>query len=768
MHLSNTQALPTVGLINMYARNTRVTTSHWGAFNVTTENGRIIEVSPFAKDPNPSSISSLLPKAVHHRTRVAKPSIRRGWLEGGQNRERNQRGKDTFVEVPWDEALDIVASEIKRVCHEHGNNTIYGGSYGWASAGRFHHAQSQLHRFLNCAGGYVSSFGSYSTATAQAIVPHVLGMSFLDLTWFSQNSWPMIAKYTETLVMFGGINNKNSQVSMGGVTRHTTVDWLKDFAAHGMQLINVSPQRSDSSSDAHWLPVIPGTDTAMMLGIAYHLVTNDLVDRDFLDRCTVGFERFRAYLLGETDNQPKSPKWAEKICGIDASILCNLAEKMASTRTLITVAWSLQRCQYGEQPFWMAATLAAMLGQIGLPGGGIGYGYGAIGGIGVSVSKLKGLTLPLGSNPVKEVIPVARIADMLLRPGQEYEFNGKKQSYPDIHLVYWCGGNPFHHHQDLNRLCKAWRCPDTVIVHEPWWTATAKYADIVFPATTPYEREDVSRAQGDAFLFHMPKLIDPVGEARNDFEIFSDLAQRLGVSFEFTEGRDAAKWIQNLYSQFRDDNISLGIEIPEWDELRMRNWVELPIWNPESEQVPFAHFREEPGNAPLGTPSGCIEIFSTTIESFGYEDCPGHPVWKEPSEWLGGIMSSKDLLHMVSPQPPDKLHSQLESAIADVPSERPAPLKINPLDAASRSINENDLVCVFNSRGACLSRAQISDEVRQGVVSLPTGAWFDPDENGLDRQGNPNILTKDQGTSQLGQGCSAHTTLVQVELYRDK
>ena len=123
---------------------------------------------------------------------------------------------------------------------------------------------------------------------------------------------------------------------------------------------------------------------------------------------------------------------------------------------------------------------------------------------------------------------------------------------------------------------------------------------------------------------------------------------------------------------------------------------------------------------------------------------------------------------MVSPQPHDKLHSQLESAIADVPGERPAPLKINPLDAASRSINENDIVCVFNSRGACLSRAQISEEVRQGVVSLSTGAWFEPDENGLDRQGNPNILTQDQGTSQLGQGCSAHTTLVQVEFYRNK
>ena len=135
-------------------------------------------------------------------------------------------------------------------------------------------------------------------------------------------------------------------------------------------------------------------------------------------------------------------------------------------------SWSLQRAQNGEQPFWMAATLAAMLGQIGLPGGGVGYGYGAIGGVGVSVKRLKGMTFPQGENPVKTVIPVARVADMLLHPGDRYDFNGETRTYPDIRLVYWCGGNPFHHHQDLNRLGQAFQQPETIIVHEPWWTAT--------------------------------------------------------------------------------------------------------------------------------------------------------------------------------------------------------------------------------------------------------------------------------------------------------
>ncbi len=244
---------------------------------------------------------------------------------------------------------------------------------------------------------------------------------------------------------------------------------------------------------------------------------------------------------------------------------------MAATRTLITVAWSLQRAEHGEQPFWMAATLAAMLGQIGLPGGGIGYGYGAISGVGVSVKRLSGLTLPQGENPVTDFIPVARIADMLLNPGKPFDFNGRKLNYPDIRLVYWCGGNPFHHHQGLNRLAQAWKQPETIIVHEPWWTATANRADIVLPATTPDEREDISHAQGDSYLFYMPKLISAVGEARDDFEIFTGLAHRLNAGNVFTEGRDAGEWLRHLYQQFNAKTLEAGIKIPDYDELRARN-----------------------------------------------------------------------------------------------------------------------------------------------------------------------------------------------------
>ncbi len=742
---------------------TQVSSSHWGAFRVTTQNDRIVSVTPFENDPCPPSISHMLSAAVHHRQRVGKPAIRRGWLEHGPGQPGLRdtcRGKDAFVELGWDETLDIVAREIERVRQTHGNESIFGGSYGWASAGRFHHALGQVHRFLNCAGGYVASVASYSTAAAQAIIPHVFGMNFLKLYWGHQNSWPLIAQHTRLIVMFGGINPKNAQVSMGGVTRHDIRGWFDEFSQRGIRTINVAPQQTDAPTGAQWLPVIPGTDTALMLGLAYVLETEGWRDLNFLTRCTIGYPRFRAYLLGETDGQPKTPEWAASLTSVEADEMRQLARDMAQTRTLITVAWSLQRAEHGEQPYWMAATLAAMLGQIGLPGGGIGYGYGAIGGIGVPVKRMDGPTFPQGENPVRAVIPVARIADMLLHPGDPFDFNGHQLIYPDIRLVYWCGGNPFHHHQDLHRLHRAWQCPETIIVHEPWWTATAKRADIVLPATTSWEREDIGWARGDSYLFHMPQLIPPVGESRNDFDIFCDLAKRLGLEAEFTEGRDSQGWIESLYQEFQHRNRARGITVPDLDELRERNWIELPIRGAEHAPTPFAEFRKNPDQAPLGTPSGKIEIFSDTIAGFQYDDCPGHPVWRLPKEWQGA--KGRYPLHLVSPQPGDKLHSQLECAIADLPGERPAPVTIHPMDARARGCRHGDLVKLYNARGSCLARAVVTEHIMPGVVALSTGSWFDPDSDGMDTQGNPNVLTRDTGTSRLGQGSSAHSCLVDL------
>ena len=242
-----------------------------------------------------------------------------------------------------------------------------------------------------------------------------------------------------------------------------------------------------------------------MLGLAHTLHSEDLHDKDFLGSHCVGYERFVPYLLGASDGVPKDADWAAALCDIEADRIRALARRMANEPCLLSISWSLQRTENGDQPYWMIAVLGAMLGNFGLPGQGVGYGYGCIHNFGFAGRPglpFKVGALPQGDNPVSTFIPVARIADMLLDPGGTVPFNGQTVAYPDIRLIYWAGGNPFHHHQDLNRLRRAWAKPETIIVNEPFWTATARHADIVFPTTTALEREDF--AWGTSELYAAP------------------------------------------------------------------------------------------------------------------------------------------------------------------------------------------------------------------------------------------------------------------------
>jgi biotin/methionine sulfoxide reductase len=262
-------------------------------------------------------------------------------------------------------------------------------------------------------------------------------------------------------------------------------------------------------------------------------------------------------------------------------------------------------------------------------------------------------------------------------------------------------------------------------------------------------------------------MIEPVDEARDDYEIFTALARRMGLEQAFTEGRTSEDWLRHLYADFMRESSAAKVEVPDFETLREANWVDLPIRGAEYAEIPFAAFREDPTGSPLATPSGKIEIFSDTIDSFGYAEFPGHPYWQPPDEWLGADLANKFPLHMVSPQPGDKLHSQMECALADIPGQRPASIVVHPDDASQRNIANGDIVRVFNDRGACRARAALSTEIRRGVVSLPTGAWFEPGADGTESQGNPNTLTRDLGTSRLGQGCSAHTNLVDIRLLNE-
>ncbi len=743
-----------------------VTLTHWGAYEPQVEDGRVVSVAPFAGDPDPSPIGHSLPGALTDAIRIAQPMVRAGFLESGRA-SRDGRGREPFVAVSWPEATQLVADEIARVRGDHGNSAIFGGSYGWASAGRFHHAQSQLHRFLNLCGGYTRSVNTHSYAAAEVLLPHIIGgHDGLDR---NHTPWTVIAEHTTLFVAFGGLPRKNAQVSAGGVALHTVKERLA--ACDRTAFLGISPLASDLDGvpGAKWLAIRPNTDTAMMMGIAHTLVTEELYDRQFLTRYTTGFDAFLPYLLGESDGTPKDAAWAAPICGISKDAIKALARRMARERTMISVAWSLQRASHGEQPLWMAITLAAMLGQIGLPGGGFGFGYADSNRIGFSRSPFSWPAFPQGRNPVRDFIPVARVADMLLNRGASFDYDGGVYTYPDIRMIYWAGGNPFHHQQDLNKLVQAWRRPETVVVHEPWWNPLARHADIVLPSATMLERNDLGIARDESHLFAMRRAVPAFGEARSDFDILADIAGKLGFGEAFTEGRDEMGWVHHMYGQAREIAAGHGIDLPGFE----RFWSDGDFRLPDAEETHnlFDTFRADPLTHPLATPSGKIEIYSETIAGFGYEDCPGHPAWLPPLEWLGGAEAKRFPLHLVSNQPATRLHSQLdngrisrESKVADR-----EPARLNPRDAEARGIRDGDIIRLFNDRGACLAGAILSEEVLPGTIQLSTGAWYDPDDpdakRPLDRHGNANVLTLDRPTSRLSQAPIAHSALVEAERF---
>ncbi|WP_322866230.1 molybdopterin guanine dinucleotide-containing S/N-oxide reductase [Aquicoccus sp. G2-2] len=737
-----------------------ITNSHWGTYWVETDGTRLTGLRNFEEDADPSPIGHGIVNIHNDAMRIARPAIRRSWLEGGPGTRGDLRGADEFVEVSWPEATRLIAAEMTRVRATYGNEAIFAGSYGWASAGRFHHAQSQLKRFLNGFGGFTYSVNTYSFAAAEVVVPHVLGdfRPYLERA----TSWESIAKDCELFVAFGGVALKNGQISQGGTGGHIQKAGMLAAHAAGTRFVNISPIRSDimAEAGADWLALTPSTDTALMLALCHTLLSEDLHDTAFLARYTVGFARFAAYLTGESDGTVKSADWAAPITGLSADQIRALARRMATSRTMISISYSLTRQDHGEQPWHAVITLAAMLGQIGQPGTGFGFGYSAMNSNGLNRRLLPYPAFPQGQNAVNTHIPVARITDMLEKPGGTVDYNGRTLTYPDIHMIWWAGGNPFHQHQDLNRLRRAWAKPDTIIANEWCWNAHARHADIVLPCTTPLERSDIALSSKDPIITVMDRALPPHQEALDDHEIFRRIAADLGFEEQFTENHSPEDWQRSLYDRARQNASRVDVALPTWDEFQEAGWHRIPA--PEKERILLEAFRKDPEANPLKTPSGKIEIFSETIASFGYDDCPGYPAWLEPAEYLGNATPDAPL-HMISNQPKTKLHSQLDHGSVSRGDRINGyePVTMHPDDAAARGLHADQIVRLHNARGACLAGLRLSQDIRPGVIQIATGAWYDPDGETC-RHGNPNTLTLDKGTSRLAQGPIAHSCLVEV------
>lgn len=739
------------------------TAAHWGAYSFDPAAHPMV-LNPLTDDPAPSDIGAgWLSASRHADTRIARPCIRNGWLAGDKGAARND---DSYVAVPWDEAIELTAGAIGSTIDTYGNKAIFGGSYGWASAGRFHHAQSQVRRFLNLAGGYVGARNTYSHAAAEVLFPHILGMSNKQFEE-ALTTWPDIAENCTLLLAFGGISTRTAQIASGGLTQHDVGPWMQRAGENGMQTLCISPLANDVDHIAglSWWPIRAGSDTALIMALTYELMINGWHDQAFLDRYTHGWETYAAYLRGDNDpDEPaKTAEWAAPLCDIPAADIRALAARLPREKVMVSLAWGLQRADHGEQPIWAGLALAAALGQIGLPGTGFGFGYGSTNMSGRPQRFISWPALPQGQSKVLDDIPVARIADMLLSPGATYTYDCDTRTYPEIKLVYWAGGNPFHHHQDLNRLERAWTQPDTIIVHDHSWTATARRADIVLPTTTALERDDLMLNRRDNRMLYMSAVDQPFEQARDDYAIFADIAARLGFKDNFTQGRDVTQWLSHLWAETQTAAAANGLILPDFDDFRAKGIVQTdPV---EVRRTALSEFVTTPQRAPLGTPSGRIEIHAPLIAEQNLGDCAGHPTWSPPAEWTFG--AQPDVFHLISNQPRSRLHAQLDPGSVSLASKTHGRETCTMQTSAAYALGlaAGDVVLLQNQRGGCLAGLALDDNMRRDCIVLPTGAWLDLQDTPQGRicvHGNPNVLTIDKGTSGLGQGNIAHTTCVKV------
>jgi len=766
----------------------KVSGSHWGAFRAHIYAGKVQEIKALELDKNPTEMLNGIKGIIYSPSRVRYPMVRLDWLKKHKY-SADTRGDNRFIRVTWDEALDLFYRELERVQKDYGPWALHAGQTGWNQTGAFNNCTAHMQRAVGMHGNFITKVGDYSTGAGQTILPYVLGSTEV---YAQGTSWSEILESADNIVLWANDPVKNLQVGWNCET-HESFDYLaqlKEKVAKGeINVLSVDPVKNKTQRylENDHLYINPLTDVAFMLAVAHVLYNEDLYDKKFIETYCLGFNEFIQYVQGETkDKVVKTPEWAAEICGVDADKIREFARMLVNGRTQILMGWCIQRQEHGEQPYWAAAVIAAMVGQIGLPGGGISYGH-HYSSIGVPSTGFAGpggfpRNLDQGMKPkwdnndfngYSRTIPVARWIDCLLEPGKEIRYNGGKVKLPDFKMMVISGNNPWHHHQDRNRMKKAFKKLQTVVTIEFAWTATCRFSDIVLPACTQWERNDIDvyGSYSSKGLIAMHRLVDPLFQSKPDFQIMSELTQRFGRRDEYTRGMSEMEWIESLYNDCRASNKG-KFEMPDFNEFWEKSVLDFGQGKP---WVRHADFRQDPEINPLGTPSGFIEITSRKIGRYGYEHCQEHPMWFEKSERShGGPGSDKHPYWLQSCHPDKRLHSQMcesEEFRATYAVQGREPVYINPVDAKAKGIKNGDLVRVFNDRGQLLAGAVVTDSYPRGVIRIEEGAWYGPlneKEGAICTYGDPNTLTQDIGSSELAQATSANTCIVDFEKFTGK
>ncbi|WP_044362261.1 trimethylamine-N-oxide reductase TorA [Vibrio fluvialis] len=766
----------------------KVSGSHWGAFRAQIYGGKVQAIKPLETDKHPTEMLNGIKGIIYSPSRVRYPMVRLDWLKKHKY-SAETRGNNRFIRVTWDEAIDLFYRELERVQKQYGPWALHAGQTGWNQTGAFHNCTAMMQRAVGMHGNYITKVGDYSTGAGQTIMPYVLGSTEV---YAQGTSWTEILEHSDNIILWANDPVKNLQVGWNCETHQSFgyLDQLKEKIAKGeVNVVSVDPVKNKTQrflQNDH-LYINPQTDVAFMLAVAHVLYTEGLYDKKFINTYCLGFDDFIQYVLGNTkDKIERTPEWAAKICGVTPESIRDFARMLVKGRTQLLFGWCIQRQEHGEQPYWMGAVLAAMIGQIGLPGGGISYGH-HYSGIGVPSTGFAGpggfpRNLDQGAKPkwdnndfngYSRTIPVARWIDAILEPGKKINHNGNTVTLPGFKMMVISGNNPWHHHQDRNKMKRAFQKLETVVTIDFNWTATCRFSDIVLPACTQWERNDIDSygSYSGKGLIAMHRLVDPMFQSRTDFEIMTELTRRFGRHEEFTRGMDEMEWVRSLYNDCKKANEG-KFEMPEFDEFWEQSVLEFGEGKP---WVRHADFRKDPEINALGTPSGFIEITSRKIGRYGYEHCQEHPMWFEKTERShGGPGSDKYPFWLQSCHPDKRLHSQMcesEAFRATYAVQGREPVYINPMDAKVKGIKAGDLVRVFNGRGQLLAGAVLSDSYPRGVIRIEEGAWYGPlseKEGAICTYGDPNTLTLDLGTSELAQATSANTCIVDFEKFTGK
>jgi anaerobic dimethyl sulfoxide reductase subunit A len=672
---------------------------------------------------------------VHHPQRLMYPQKRIG-----------DRGEGKFERISWDEALETLAGQLTRVKESYGNQAIFLAAGGGYLAG-LHSGRSAAQRLMNEFGGCVTHYGNISSegavwASLTQYGSVMVGNSREDLL----NSKMIILWGWDPARMISGTN---------------TMYHLIKAHENGSRVIAVDPRYHDTAATVadEWIPIYPGTDTAMMVAMANVMIRENLQDQPFLDKYTIGFDKFEEYVLGREDGVDKTPQWAAAICGVDADTIVRLAREYAGTRPA-----ALMDCQgparsaMGEQYNRCAATLCAMTGNVGHPGGSAGGGL-----MGIPIGHMFRMsTIPPGKNPFEKGGPnIKGTLDIRMRVIKRIHINkifdaileGKRGGYPaDIRLMWSMCNNYLNQLGNSNKSARALQKLEFFCAHELFMTPQARYADLLLPVTSAAERSDLTRPwpSGPYFTF-MNRALSPLGECKSDLDIVSELAQRLGIR-EFNPHTED-EWLKI----FIENSPEYRQHIKDYDKFRAEGIHRVKLDKPI---VAFEEQIKDIENNPFPTPSGKIEIFSQRVADLKKPDTPPIPKYMPTPEDRNDPLFKKYPMQLLTPHPRNRVHSELYTVpwLRELEEHR---AWVNPADAEPRGIKDGDGIYVFNDRGKVAIKAQVTERIIPGVVSIFEGAWYNPDKDGIDRGACANTLTNDAYSG--GGAAVMNTTLVEIE-----